>query len=360
VSERARRVAEAAAAQGLDALLLVSPPNLAYVCGFRPTPYERLIALILPVEGAPRLVVPSLEAAAAAEAAPGAELHVWTDHAGPEAALAAALRGSGPAIGIEKSALSVGYHELIAAARPGAAFNGADELLARLRAAKDEAETASLQRACAIVDVVVQRVVADEIAPGRREAEVAAALTQLCLEHGAEKMAFEPSVLTGARSALPHGHTGNAELRRRDLLLLDLGVVVNGYCSDITRTVVVGTEPDARQRELLETVDQARAAGIEAAIAGHPCADVDRAARAVIEEAGLGDLFVHRTGHGLGLELHEPPSVHGRNEEPLVPGMVFTVEPGVYAQGYGGVRIEDDVLVTADGPQRLTRAPTRL
>jgi Xaa-Pro aminopeptidase len=171
---------------------------------------------------------------------------------------------------------------------------------------------------------------------------------------------FAPAVLSGENSALPHGSSGRRELAPGDLLIVDIGAAVGGYHADITRTYVVGAEPDARQRELFEVVREAQRAGIAAAMPDTPCREIDRAARSVIEAAGLGANFVHRTGHGLGLEVHEPPSLHARNDERLAEGAVITVEPGVYFPDYGGVRIEDDVVVTASGPEVLTRAPIGL
>jgi Xaa-Pro aminopeptidase len=180
------------------------------------------------------------------------------------------------------------------------------------------------------------------------------------LAEGADDMGFAPAVLTGANSALPHGSSGGRELAPGDLLIVDIGAAVGGYHADITRTYVVAAEPDARQLELFEVVREAQRAGIAAARPGTPCREIDRAARSVIETAGFGAFFVHRTGHGLGLDVHEPPSLHAQNDEQLLEGAVITVEPGVYLPGYGGVRIEDDVVVTASGPEVLTRAPVGL
>jgi Xaa-Pro aminopeptidase len=344
---------------GLTGLLLVAPANVAYLCGFRPVPYERLILLVFPRQGSPRLVVPSLEEEAARTAAPDAELYVWRDEEGPASALAAALRGIEGRTGIEKAHLTVSQHELLASALPGASFADCGPLLARLRAIKDEQELAALRRACAVIDRVVERLAA-EIRPGRSEAELAALAALFIGEEGGEAPAFPPVVLSGAKAALPHGSPDATRLAAGDLVIVDIGAVVDGYCSDVTRTFVCAEEPDERQRHLLEVVSEAQRAGIAAATAGAPCAAVDRAARTVIEKAGLGEAFIHRTGHGLGLEVHEPPYLTASNGEPLVEGNVVTVEPGVYLPGYGGLRVEDDVVVTAAGPQVLTQAPIAL
>ncbi len=362
MTDRAAAVQAAMAEEGFAALFLSAPPNVAYVSGFRATPLERLIALVVPREGPLRLVVPSLEEEAARLATPtDARLYVWGDDEGPQAALAAALDELDGRIGIEKSHLTVARFELAAAyLTPEARLDDCTELCARLRAVKDEDELQRLRQAARIVDAAVERVAAEELRPGRSEAALAAAAARLLREEGAEALPFDPIVLAGPRAALPHGTPGATAVAKGDLVIVDLGAAFEGYCADITRTFVVGARPDARQRELHEIVSEAHLAGIRAATAGRPCAGVDRAAREVIEQAGLGPHFIHRTGHGLGLEVHEPPYLNGANEEPLAEGMVVTVEPGVYIEGYGGVRIEDDLTVRAGEPELLTQAPVAL
>ena len=318
------------------------------------------MALVVPRAGVLRLVVPALEEEAArAEAPGGTELHVWRDEDGPAGALTAALGGTGDRIGIEKSRLTVAYKELAAAALPDGSFADCGPLLEGLRLVKDDEELARLRRASEIIDRVVERL-APEIRSGRTEAELADTAVRLIGEEGGEGPSFPPTVLTGARSALPHGKPSRTAVAEGDLVIVDIGASWEGYCSDITRTFVAGRPPDARQRELFETVRRAQAAGVGAAVAGATGADVDRAARSTIEAAGLGELFVHRTGHGLGLEAHEPPSLHAANDDRLPEGVVATVEPGVYVPGYGGVRIEDDVVVRPGAPEVLTQAPIEL
>jgi Xaa-Pro dipeptidase len=358
MSDRYARVQQAAKEEGFDCLLLTSPPSIAYVSGFHAKPYERLIAALVPADGAVRLVVPSLEEEAARAASDGAHLYVWRDEEGPAAALTAALKRPDLRVGIEKGRLTVEQFELVSS-HPGILLDGCDALVTRLRMAKDADELELHRRAAAVVDRALAHLVS-EIRPGRTEADIASALLQILLAEGADDVGFPPAVLAGENSALPHGSSGRRELARGDLLIVDIGAAVGGYHADITRTYVVGAEPDARQRELFEVVREAQRAGIAAAKPDTPCREIDRAARSVIEAAGLGAHFVHRTGHGLGLEVHESPSVHAQNDEQLPEGAVITVEPGVYLTGYGGVRIEDDVAVTASGPAVLTRSPCRL
>jgi Xaa-Pro dipeptidase len=305
-----------------------------------------------------RLVVPSLEEEAARAASERAQLYVWRDEEGPARALTAALERPDLRVGIEKGHLTVDRYELVSA-HPGIRLDGCDALVAQLRLVKDADEHELHRRAAAVVDRALARL-ASEIRPGRTEADLASVVAQILHSEGAEDVGFAPAVLAGANSALPHGSPGRHELAAGDLLIVDIGAAVGGYHADITRTYVVGAEPDARQRELFEVVREAHQAGIAAAKPGTPCREVDLAARSVIEAAGLGEHFVHRTGHGLGLEVHEPPSVHAQNADPLPEGAVITVEPGVYLPGYGGVRIEDDVVVTASGPEVLTRAAVGL
>ena len=357
MTDRSTLVQTAMESAALDALLVAAPANVAYVCGFRANPHERLIALVVPRDGALRLVCPSLEEEAARTAVDGrAELHVWRDDEGPADALARALAGAGRRVGIEKRYLSVANAELAAAAAPAASFAGCDEVLARLRVVKSEDEIDRLRRAAGVVDRVVAHL-AVAAAPGMTEAELAADCAQRLRAGGGDSLPFEPLILTGPRSALPHGQPGATRLAEGDLLIVDIGVTVDGYAADITRTFVVGADPDDRQREVFEIVHAAERAGIAAARAGVPAREVDAAARGVIEQAGYGPNFIHRTGHGLGLEGHEPPYLTATNEETLEPGMVATVEPGIYVEGWGGVRIEDDVVIREGAPEVLTAAP---
>jgi Xaa-Pro aminopeptidase len=360
MTDRSQLVQAELAAAGLDVAIVAAPPNIAYLCGFHVNPHERLVALVVPSEGRPRLVCPSLEEEAARAAVDDTtSLHVWRDEEGPDGALAAALQGTGGRIGIEKRYLTVWNAELAQAAAQSAELAGCDDLLGRLRVRKSEDELDAIRRAAAIVDRVVTDLTA-LAAPGMTEAELADECTQRLRAAGGDAVAFPPLILTGARSALPHGHSDATALHEGDLLVVDIGVTVDGYSADITRTVVVAAEPNDRQREIFEVVHAANVAGIEAVRVGSPACAVDNAARRVIVDAGYGDAFVHRTGHGLGLEVHEPPYLTSANEEALEPGMVVTVEPGIYLEGFGGVRIEDDVVVREDGPEVLTQAPVSI
>ena len=342
---------------GIGTAILVAPTNIAYVTGFRVTPFERLIALVIPVAGQPRLVVPSLEEEAArAAVGPSVDLHIWRDEEGPSTAARASLEGVELPLAVEKRHMTVSQLELIhTSTTPVSGIEACDDLIGGLRLRKDEGELDCHRRAASFVDAAMARVAEESLRPGRAESDVGADVERFLREAGGSDLGgFHPIVLTGRRSSFPHAKPGATALEAGDLVIVDFGVTADGYFADITRTFVVGREPDAEQRRIFDVVRAAQQAGVEAVRADNACRDVDRAARSVIDEAGLGHYFIHRTGHGLGLDVHEPPYLTATNEERLEPGMVVTVEPGVYVDGYGGVRIEDDVVVTSSAPEVLT------
>lgn len=346
------------AAAGLDALVIVSPPNVAYVSGFLAMPLERLMALVVPPEGRPGLVVPALEEEdARASLGESCALHVWHDEEGPARALAAALAGLDGSIGVEKRHLTLAVAELVGGALPRARLTDCGALLAGLRIVKDAGEIELVRRAAAVLDRAIERLAREEIRAGRSERQLAGAAQRVLSEEGSETQAYVLA-LAGPNAALPHGRPGERALRAGELVLVDLGACVGGYWADITRTFVVGAA-DARQQELAAAVRAAGAAAIAAIRPGVSAAEVDRSARSLLAEAGLAEYFVHRTGHGVGLEAHEPPFLTASNTEPLPEGTIVTVEPGIYLPGYGGIRFEEDILVAAE-PLRLTNAPTEL
>lgn len=233
----------------------------------------------------------------------------------------------------------------------------ADEPLMRLRLVKDVDELRALERACALTDRCFDHLL-DIVRPGMTEREVAWELAGWFNANGAEALAFEPLVLVGPRAAMPHGHATDTELAAGQPLLLDFGCQVDGYRSDMTRTVFFG-EPDDESRRRYEAVVGAQAAAFEAAAVGVIGSDLHAAARDHLAAAGLGEAFTHGLGHGIGLETHEDPRLLTW-AQPLEAGMVFTLEPGVYLPGEIGIRVEDDVVLEAGGPRRLTHAPREL
>jgi len=355
---RRKRIEEWMKQNGVEAVLVTSPSNVFYLTGFDCHPHERFMALCLQANGSDALFVPALEKD---EAQKCGFPHIVTiaDTDDPMDKLRG-VAGSGAMakIAIEKGHMTVERYEQIQTVFGGAVALAAEALLLDMRLRKDDAEIAIMKKAAEIADAGVAAGI-EAIAVGKTEAELIAVIEATMKSLGASGTSFSTIVLAGANSALPHGKPGNRKIAEGDFVLLDLGAVYQGYCSDITRTVVVG-EPTEEQAAIYEAVLMANLAGIAAARAGLPAKVVDRAARDTIEGFGFGESFTHRVGHGLGIEVHESPSMHGNNESPMVPGMVFTIEPGVYVPGIGGVRIEDDVLLTEDGPVLLTSYPKEL
>jgi Xaa-Pro aminopeptidase len=269
-------------------------------------------------------------------------------------------------VGFEAADVTVKRHEYwrsTAAARGlGVSLRGTERVVEAARLIKDSSEVATLRDAAARLTPVAQAVFAD-VASGRRERDVAAVLESALRGAGFERAAFDTIVASGPNSALPHYRAGDRRLAAGDLVVLDFGGVLDGYCSDLTRTVAIGP-PSPEARRLHAAVHAAQQAAIAAVRPGVEATAVDAAARAVLTEHGLGEAFGHGTGHGLGLDVHEEPRITWpRPDVPSVllePGMVFTVEPGAYLPGFGGVRIEDDVLVTETGCEVLTQVPREL
>lgn len=350
LSGRRARALEAIADAGLDGLLVTPGPDLEYLVGYPAMPLERLTMLVLAPEREPFLVVPLLERPAAL-ATPARDLEVlgWTDGEDPYALVLARTGRGRYAIGDRAwttHALALqraGIGDLVASG----------EALPLLRAVKDPEELAALRAAGAGADAAFADIATVRFA-GREERAIARDLARFLLDHGHASVDFT-IVGSGPNSASPHHEPSERVIREGDAVVLDFGGVAEGYCSDITRTVFVG-EPTARMREVYDVVRAAQQAAFEAVRPGVAAQEVDRAARAVIVEAGYGDRFIHRTGHGIGREVHEPPYIIEGNATPLAEGMTFSDEPGIYLDGDFGVRIEDQVAVTAAGAERLNEA----
>ncbi|MEH0417581.1 aminopeptidase P family protein [Streptomyces sp. B21-083] len=344
---RMRRAARAAADAGLAGLLVAPGPDLVWLTGYAPTAVtERLTLLVLATGQDPVLVVPALEAPDAAQAtgAPALPLRDWTDGKDPYAATAALLDGAGR-FGVSDNAWAL--HLLaLQKALPRSSYVSLTEGLPMLRAVKDAAELARLAAAGAAADATYDEVRKVPFG-GRRESDVAGELADLLRRFGHSQVDFT-IVASGPNGANPHHEAGDRVIEHGDMVVLDFGGLLHGYGSDTSRTVHVG-EPDAEQRRVHDIVREAQEAGFRAVRPGAACQDVDRAARAVITEAGYGEYFIHRTGHGIGVTTHEPPYMIEGEEQPQVPGMCFSVEPGIYLPGRFGVRIEDIVTVTDDG-----------
>jgi Xaa-Pro aminopeptidase len=348
---RIERAAAAAADAGLAGLLAAPGPDLLYLTGYSPTAVtERLTLLVVAAGRDPVLVLPGFERGDAAGA--GVELLEWSDGEDPYA-LAAGLLEPGGRYAMSDACWAL--HVLaLQEALAGGSFASMTAALPLLRAIKDADELARMAAAGAAADAAFADILSVPFA-GRREVDVADDLARLLLEHGHSSVEFT-LVGSGPNGADPHHGAGARVIAEGDAVVLDFGGVLDGYGSDTTRTVHVGA-PSAEHLRVHEVVRAAQQAGFEAVRPGAACQDVDRAARAVIAEAGYGSLFTHRTGHGIGVTVHEPPYIVEGETQPLQPGMCFSIEPGIYVPGEFGVRIEDIVAVTDDGARRLNNSP---
>jgi Xaa-Pro dipeptidase len=356
--ERINKLIATAKNHGIDCVAVMPGANMAYLTGLSFHLSERSTLALFPTTGDPALVLPALEAAKP-EAGPVAidwRLFPWTDEEGPANAFKQACEALGlsnQTLAVEELTMRVKELKLLKANTTGVKLAAAEPLLADLRMRKDESELASMRRAVEITEAALTDTL-EKVRTGMTEKDVAGELQVACLRYGAESLPFEPIVLVGANTALPHGRPGTKVVRGNQLLLFDFGVSVNGYASDITRTFAVGEIEDEELKRIYKIVQDANEAGRAATRPGVQIQEIDRAARKVINEAGYKENFTHRLGHGLGLDVHEGPYAREGDTTVLEPGMVFTVEPGIYIPGKGGVRIEDDVVVTADGCESLT------
>jgi len=348
---RMRRAVALASGAGLGGLVVTPGPELFWLTGYRPTAItERLTALVLVPDQEPTLLVPTLERpdAEGAVGAPVLTIADWADGEDPFAR-AGAFVPAHATMGISDSAWAI--HLLgLQSALPGSSYRSLTQSLPMLRAVKDANELARLAAAGAAADATYEQIVDVRFA-GRKESDVAADLARLLREHGHDQVDFTV-VGSGPNGANPHHEAGDRTIEVGDAVVLDFGGLMHGYGSDTSRTVCVG-EPSDEVRAVHEIVRLAQQAGVEAVRPEVPCQDVDRAARTLITDAGYGDQFLHRTGHGIGTTTHEPPYMIEGEEQPLVPGMCFSVEPGIYLAGRFGVRIEDIVVVTETGSRRL-------
>lgn len=352
-AQRLRRAAGAAGNAGLDGILVTPGPDLLYLTGYAPVAItERITLLVVPADGEPALLVPKLERPDA-EAAPGtSKLRIadWTDGSDPYQEAAALLGGAGR-YAISDSAWAMhllGLQDHL----PGSSYVSMTTALPMLRAIKDADEVERLTAAGAAADMAYEEIVTLKFA-GRSENDVGAELARLLRRFGHSQVDFTV-VGSGPNGANPHHEIGPRIIEEGDMVVLDFGGLKDGYGSDTTRTVHVG-EPTAKEQEVHDVVRRAQQAAFEAVRPGVECQEIDRVARAVITEAGYGQYFIHRVGHGIGLTTHEPPYMVKGETQILEPGMCFSIEPGIYLPGQFGVRIEDIVTVIPDGGRRLNQ-----
>ena len=353
-SGRVKRLRSEMETRGVDVVLLSVGADLPYLTGYEAPVSERLTVFVLAQSGEPKMLVPRLEAP---RVDPGEfELRPWGETDDPVALAVEAVNSPG-VVAVGDSMWSV-FLVRFQKHWTHASWMPASELTSGVRMRKDAAEIEILREAAHGVDRIMARVPAEVRFEGRTEREVSRQLMEMTLEEGHDVAEFA-IVGSGPNGASPHHEAGLRVIEQGDLVVCDFGGRLSGYHSDCTRTFSVG-EPTSEKVEVHEVVREANEAGRAAVFPGVPCEEVDRAARQVIETAGYGDLFVHRTGHGIGLEVHEHPYIVEGNETPLEPGMTFSVEPGIYIPGRFGVRIEDIVSCDSDGPDVLNQAERSL
>ena len=356
-ANRLRAAASAAADAGLAGLVITPGYDLRYLTGSRAQTFERLTALVLPAAGDPTIVVPRLELAALKESAVaelGVAVRDWVDGEDPYRMVAEALGGRAP----QKVAVTdsmTALHLLPLAEVLGTVPVLATDVLRRLRMIKDPAEIDALRKAGEAIDRVHARV-PEFLLPGRTEADVAADIAEAIVAEGHSEVAFI-IVGSGPHGADPHHECSDRELRAGNIVVVDIGGPYDpGYNSDSTRTYSIG-EPDPEVARRYAVLQRAQRAAVEAVRPGVTAEQIDAAARDVLAAEGLADAFVHRTGHGIGLSVHEEPYIVAGNTLPLAEGMAFSVEPGIYFPGQWGARIEDIVVVTADGALSVNNRP---
>jgi Xaa-Pro aminopeptidase len=357
-----RRVAAATAATakaGLAGLVITPGYDLRYLIGSRAQTFERLTALVLPVSGDPTIVVPRLELAALKQSAVGdlgVAVRDWVDGDDPYQLVAAAVGGAPAATAVTDSMPAL--HLLPLAEVLGTLPVLATDVLRELRMVKDAAEIDALRNAGAAIDRVHARV-PDFLVPGRTEADIAADIAEAIVAEGHTEVAFV-IVGSGPHGADPHHEYSDREIQAGDIVVVDIGgPYAPGYNSDSTRTYSMG-EPSPEVAQQYSVLQRAQRAAVEAVRPGVTAEQVDAAARDVLAEAGLAEYFVHRTGHGIGLSVHEEPYIVAGNDLPLQAGMAFSVEPGIYFPGQWGARIEDIVVVAEDGARSVNHRPHEL
>ena len=343
--------------EGIGYLLIAPSANLLYLTGIEEQITERLTLLAIPASGKSTFLLPAFEAARFVNHQELFDLRVWEETDDPYKALKAIFDPVPPTtVGVEDTCWArflLGLQEVL----PTSRFVTAGAVLHPLRERKRPEELDRLRAVSRSADEAFTRLISSELV-GLSELEVSHRLADLLLESGSETVGFA-TVASGPHSASPHHTMGDRRISKGDALLFDFGGRIGGYYADVTRTVAVGGLPEGFE-EVYGIVREAQQAAVERVEPGVPAGEVDAAAREVIAGAGYGEHFSHRVGHGVGLEIHEPPYLRGDSDQPLEPGMTFSVEPGIYLPGRFGVRIEDTVLVTREGGERLNHCSREL
>ncbi|NEW09058.1 aminopeptidase P family protein [Paenibacillus sp. SYP-B3998] len=344
--------------RSLDAMMITQPKLIYYFTGFYTEPHERFLALVLPKGEEPFLFVPMLDLEKAEMASNCKKIYSFKDSEDPFEVLKSKLPSVIRRVGLQEGYVNVKrYHALMKAIGAEQSVD-LEEQLTEMRVIKSAEEIVTIKRAIVCIENALHATL-PKVKVGVTEFEIVAELEYQTKLLGADGPSFDTLVLSGEKTAMPHGVSGTRKIKKGELLLIDAGVFVDGYASDLTRTFAVG-DVDEKLKVMYETVLQANLQMIQAARPGVTYASLDLAARNFIAKKGYGEYFITRAGHGFGLEIHEYPSIHENNYDLLPEGSVFTAEPGIYMPGIGGVRIEDDVLVTKDGTEVLTSFPKEL
>lgn len=357
MNTRLDRLQHAAEARGIDAVLVTPGPDLRYLTDYDAKPLERLTCLVVRPGADPVMIVPLLERAAAEAAGVTIPLRTWTETEDPFALVQAELGANVASVAVDDHMWADRLLTL-QDRYPQARFTGAGALITPLRAVKTAEEVDALREAGAAIDRVHRRM-GEWLRAGRTERDVARDIGQAIIEEGHERVDFI-IVGSGPNGSSPHHEVSDRVIGAGEPVVVDIGgTTPRGYCSDSTRNYVIG-EPPADYRAAFAALYEAQEAQVAAVRPGVPAEQIDRIGRDRLAEAGLADLFIHRTGHGIGQETHEEPYIVEGNDAPLQPGTAFSVEPGVYAEGRWGARIEDIVVVTDAGVERLNHSPRDL
>ncbi|WP_052255029.1 Xaa-Pro peptidase family protein [Salinicoccus sp. YB14-2] len=346
--------------KNVDLIVVTDPINIYYFTGFYADPHDRYMSLVIDSAKESYLFVPALDRDAAVEKAKVDYIIPISDEEDPFDIVGQHLEASVHTIGVEMNVMTVAHQNGLKVIYEDAEFLDIEKEINTLRIHKSKEEVEGMKKAVNIIEKVLEDGL-KTIKEGMTEADLVAEFEYLMKKYGSAGPSFSTMVLSGAKAALPHGKPDNTKLENGDFLLIDFGVITyDRYCSDITRTFIIG-EADDKQKEIYNIVKRSTQAGVDAVKAGVPLKEFDIAARNVIQESGYGEYFNNRVGHGLGIEVHEAPSIHHLNEDIAQKGMVFTIEPGIYIPGYGGVRIEEEVYINEEGKcEVLTSFPREL
>ena len=356
-AERLGRARAEMKRSGVDAMILSLGHDMPYLMGYLAMPLERLTMLVIPQDGEASLIIPRLEGPRVHQMNDVFTMVPWNETEDP-VAIAHTLLGSAQTIAVGDQMWSRFLVDLLVH-RPNAKYVRSVTVMEALRSRKDAAEVAALVAAGAAADRVAAQLHAGEIPMvGRTEAEVSADISARLIAEGHQKVNFA-IVAAGENAASPHHHAGDRVIQYGEIVLCDFGGTMNGYCSDITRCVHIGDVPQDIA-DAYAVLLRAQAAGVNAGVVGSSCENVDAVTRAIIDEAGYGEYFVHRTGHGIGMEEHEDPYMVSGNTTPIAAGHAYSVEPGIYVPGKWGMRLEDIVVATDNGPMAVNHANHQL